>query len=131
MQRCSRPTSPSRVAAAPKDAEDRRFRRRGLGIVWPGIAGIESFGEVHCEAALRQITEPIQQIARRAGQRVGWWAEPSGRGDGVYVIQSETGLIADGLTQNQAMTVAAEYNLARTDAGTLADRFCESNRRSA
>ena len=78
-----------------------------------------------------EITEPIEQVTQRAGRRVGWWAEPSGRADGLYVIQSDVGLIADGLTSQQAMTIASEYNLARTDALKLASCCLETQRRSA
>ena len=66
--------------------------------------------------------ESIDKIARRAGGRTPWWAEPSERGDGLYLVRSARRVIADGLTQRQAMIIAGEYNLARSDAESLAKR---------
>ena len=64
--------------------------------------------------------EAVDPIAKRASDRQGWWAEPSGQGDGLYLVRSPDQVIAEGLTQQQAMTIAAEYNLARSDALVLA-----------
>ena len=81
---------------------------------------------------MRDLREHIDQLADRVLSRPGWWAEPSGSGDGLFVVRSETGVIAQGLTQQQAMTIASEYNLARTDAQTLAKhRQSKAGRKSA
>ena len=59
------------------------------------------------------------------------WAEPSQKGDGSFLVRSGRGVIADGLTQPQAMTIAAEYNLARADAEALAKQQFKTEKRSA
>ena len=68
----------------------------------------------------RLVRETIEPITKRATQRLVWWAEPTGRGDGLYLVRCHTGVLADGLTQQQAMTVSAEFNLARSDTEALA-----------
>ena len=40
-------------------------------------------------------------------------------------------MIADGLTQSQAMAIASEYNFARTDAVTLARQLPKDDPKSA
>jgi hypothetical protein len=80
---------------------------------------------------MRNIREPIEQVAERARSRSAWWAEPSAAGDGLYLVRSDDGVIAEGLTQRQAMTIASEYNLARDDAQTLARRQANGHLKSA
>ncbi|MBT8486490.1 MAG: hypothetical protein HKO59_04205 [Phycisphaerales bacterium] len=80
---------------------------------------------------MRRIRESIEKIAGRARERAMWWAEPSGRGDDLYVVRSRSGVVADGLTQQQAMSIAGEYNLARSDAETLSRTRRRRGRRSA
>ena len=69
---------------------------------------------------MRDLSEPIDQLADRVASRPGWWAEPSGNDDDQFVVCCQTGVIAENLTRHQAMTIASEYNLARTDAQALA-----------
>ena len=69
---------------------------------------------------MKRLAQPIEQVADRAREREVWWAEATGRGDELYLVRSANGVIADGLTQKQAMMLASEYNQARTDAEKLA-----------
>ena len=69
---------------------------------------------------MKRLAQPIEQVADRAREREVWWAEPMGQGDELYLVRSANGVIADWLTQKQAMTLASEYNQVRTDAEKLA-----------
>ena len=85
-------------------------------------------GEEAVKPVMRESMEPI---AVRAVKRPVWWAEPSQRGDGLYLVRTRGEVIADGLPQNQAMTIAAEFNLARSDAQMLARQRLKIQRRKS
>jgi hypothetical protein len=80
---------------------------------------------------MRQLQETIDTIAHRADQREVWWAEPAPGEDGVYLVRSDDGVIAEGLTRDQAMSIAGAYNLARSDAKALGRAASKRPRRSA
>jgi hypothetical protein len=68
------------------------------------------------------LRESVEHIIDRAHTRPAWWAEPAPEGDGLFLVRSKDCVMAEGLTRDQAMNIASEYNLARVDAKSLARR---------